>query len=80
MEVILRENPEHIFVVLQSADPKDAQKVLETTLLSQPAWQSLTAVQEGRYHVMDPNLYNLKPNGRWGEAYEKLADMLYPRG
>ena len=29
---------------------------------------------------MDPNLYNLKPNGRWGEAYEKLADMLYPRG
>lgn len=80
MEDILREDPEHIFVVLQSADPKDAQTVLETTLLSNPAWQSLTAVREGRYHVMDPNLYNLKPNGRWGEAYENLADILYPEG
>lgn len=80
MEAILQENPDHIFVVLQSADPKDAQAVLETTLLNNPAWQSLTAVQEGRYYVMDPNLYNLKPNGRWGEAYEKLADILYPQG
>lgn len=80
MEAILQEDPDHIFVVLQSADPQDAQAVLETTLLNNPAWQSLTAVQEGRYYVMDPNLYNLKPNGRWGEAYEKLADILYPQG
>ena len=80
LEAILREDPEYIFVVLQSADPQDAQTVLETTLLNHPAWQSLTAVQEGKYYVMDPNLYNLKPNGRWGEAYEKLADMLYPQG
>lgn len=79
MEAILQEDPDYIFVVLQSADPKDAQEVLETTLLNNPAWQSLTAVQEGRYYVMDPNLYNLKPNGRWGEAYEKLADILYPQ-
>ena len=78
LEAILREDPEYIFVVLQSADPQDAQTVLETTLLNHPAWQSLTAVQEGKYYVMDPNLYNLKPNGRWGEAYEKLADILYP--
>ena len=56
------------------------QAVLETTLLNNPAWQSLTAVQEGRYYVMDPNLYNLKPNARWGEAYEQLADVLYPAG
>ena len=80
MEAILQEDPDYIFVVLQSAAPKDAQEVLETTLLNNPAWQSLTAVQEGRYYVMDPNLYNLKPNGRWGEAYEKLADILYPQG
>ena len=80
LEVILREDPEHIFVVLQGSDPADAEKMLETTLLNNPAWQSLSAVREGRYHVMDPSLYNLKPNGRWGEAYEKLADILYPRG
>lgn len=78
LESILVHDPDYIFVVLQSADPADAQEVLETTLLQNPAWASLTAVQEGRYYVMDQNLYNLKPNERWGEAYEKLADILYP--
>lgn len=78
LETILQADPDHIFVVLQSADPADAEAVLQTTLLDNPAWASLTAVREGRYHVMDPNLYNLKPNARWGEAYEQLADLLYP--
>ena len=78
MEEILLADPDYIFVVLQSADPTEAQEVLEMTLLRNPAWESLTAVREGRYYVMDPNLYNLKPNARWGEAYEQLADILYP--
>lgn len=78
MEVILQKDPEHIFVVLQSADPADARKFLETTLLQNPAWKSLTAVQEGRVSLMDQTLFNLKPNARWGEAYEQLAQILYP--
>ena len=80
MEAIIRDDPEYIFVVLQSADPADAQMVLESTLLSNPAWSTLTAVKEGRYYVMDQTLYNLKPDARWGEAYEQLADILYPAG
>lgn len=78
MEVILEADPDYIFVVLQSADPADAEEILESTLLSNPAWATLSAVQEGHYYVMDQNLYNLKPNARWGEAYEQLADILYP--
>ena len=78
MEVILKADPEHIFVVLQGTDPSKAQALLDQTLLSNPAWGSLTAVREGRFHVMDPNLYNLKPNARWGEAYDELAQILYP--
>ncbi len=78
IESILLYDPDYIFVVLQGSDPTDAQAVLKTTLLQNPAWASLTAVQEGRYYVMDQNLYNMKPNERWGEAYEKLADILYP--
>lgn len=77
MEVILREDPEFIFVVLQSSDPAVAQGVLEKTLLSDPAWECLTAVREDRFFLMDPALYNLKPNDRWGEAYENLANILY---
>lgn len=78
LEVILQEDPDFIFAVLQGSDPTDAQRTLDETLLSNPAWQSLTAVKEGRFHVMDDQLYNLKPNARWGEAYEQLAQILYP--
>lgn len=78
METILTEDPEHIFVVLQGSDTTKAEQTLEMSLLSNPAWNELTAVREGRYHVMDQRLYNVKPNARWGEAYEKLADILYP--
>ena len=77
LEAILAADPEYIFVVIQGSDPTDAEANLEKTLLSNPAWQSLTAVKEGRYYVLDSALYNLKPNARWGEAYEKLANILY---
>ncbi len=77
MEVILQQDPDYIFAVIQGSDPTKAEAMLDKTLLSNPAWDTLTAVKEGRFHVMDPNLYNLKPNARWGEAYEKLADILY---
>ena len=77
MEVILQQDPRYIFVVLQSSDPAVAQGVLEKTLLSDPAWECLTAVAENRFFLMEPELYNLKPNDRWGEAYEKLAGILY---
>ena len=43
-----------------------------------PDRSTLRAVQEGRCYVMDQTLYNLKPNARWGQAYEQLADILYP--
>ena len=71
-------DPDFIFAVLQGSDTGPAQAMLEAELLSNPAWNGLTAVREGRYHIMDSRLYNLKPNARWGEAYEKLADILYP--
>ena len=78
LEAILAADPDYIFVVLQGSDATDAQETLEKTLLSNPAWSSLRAVQEGRFYTLEHSLYNLKPNARWGEAYEKLADILYP--
>ena len=77
IEAILRADPDFIFVVEQSADPDAAKAVLEQTLLTNPAWQTLTAVREGRFFMMDGSLFNLKPNSRWGEAYEQLAEILY---
>ena len=78
MEAILAADPQYIFVVLQGADKEAVTETLEKNLLSHPAWQNLTAVQEGRYHILDDRLYNLKPNALWGQAYEDLARLLYP--
>lgn len=79
LEAILAGDPDYIFAVMQGADPSRAQDMLEKTLLSNPAWSTLRAVEEGRFYTVDHKLYNLKPNARWGEAYEKLADILYPQ-
>ena len=77
LESILAADPDYIFVVLQGSDAADAQETLEKTLLSNPAWSTLRAVQEGNFYTLEHSLYNLKPNARWGEAYEKLSDILY---
>lgn len=78
LERIIQADPAYIFVVKQGNDEKAIEENLRQTLLEHPAWRELTAVKEGRLYYMEPTLYNLKPNDRWGEAYEKLADILYP--
>ena len=78
LEAIMRADPDYIFVTPQGTDKEAALANIEETFTSNPAWQSLTAVKEGRYYVLDPYLYNLKPNERLGESYEKMADILYP--
>ena len=33
-------------------------------------------MKEGRVYLLEKELYALKPNDRWGEAYEKLEAVL----
>ncbi|MDE7246478.1 MAG: ABC transporter substrate-binding protein [Lachnospiraceae bacterium] len=80
MEAIIAADPDYIFVTLQGNDQEAAIQNIEQLLIEHPAWSSLTAIKEGRYYMLDKRLYNLKPNARWGEAYRKLADILYPEG
>ena len=78
LEAIMIADPDYIFAVLHGVDQTQAMATLEQMLLSNPAWAGLRAVQEGRFFTLEYQLYNLKPNAHWGEAYEKLADILYP--
>lgn len=77
LEAVIAAEPDYIFAVLQGSDPERAMETLSETLLSNPAWSGLRAVREGRFYTLEHELYNLKPNARWGEAYEKLAEILY---
>ena len=76
LEAILQADPDYIFAVYHGTDEEAAQANLEETLLSNPAWASLSAVQGGRFHILERRMFSLKPNALWGEAYEKLADIL----
>ncbi len=78
MERIIADDPDYIFVVFQGSDQDAAQKTLDVALTSNPAWDTLSAVQNGNFYLMEKELYHLKPNARWGEAYQKVADILYP--
>lgn len=78
MEAIVAADPDYIFITTQGSDLEAAQQSIEESLLSNPAWKNLTAVKEGRYYPLEKRLFNLKPNARWAEAYEILADILYP--
>lgn len=80
MEAIIAADPEYIFVTTQGTDYEAAMKNVEELLVSNPAWASLSAVKSGEYYVLDKRLFNLKPNAYWGDAYEILADILYPEG
>ena len=76
MEKILQADPDCIFFVQQGDDDAGTQAYIRQHLEADPAWGQLTAVKEGRVYFMDKALYNLKPNHRWGEAYEKLEAIL----
>ena len=76
VEQILLADPDYIFIVQRGDDTEGMQRYLQQFIADHPAWAELTAVQEGRVYMMDKRLYNLKPNDRWGEAYEMLEEIL----
>ena len=76
LERILEADPEYIFIAQRGDDREGMIAHVEAMMRENPAWLQLTAVKEGKVFYMDKNLYNLKPNHRWGEAYEKLEEIL----
>ena len=75
VEAVIRAQPYRVFVVAMG-DTDAAAEALESMIRENPAWSSLEAIPEGRMYVMDKALFNLKPNARWGEAYQKLYETL----
>lgn len=76
LERILEADPDFIFITQRGDNYEGMIANVEALMAENPAWQQLTAVKEGKLYYMDKNLYNLKPNHRWGEAYEKLEAIL----
>jgi iron complex transport system substrate-binding protein len=76
VEGILLADPDKIFV-LQMGDDMDTVKAgIERMFEENPLWYELGAVKEGKVYFMEKRLYNIKPNARFGEAYDGLWSIL----
>lgn len=77
LESILLLNPDRILIVQSGDDIEGTRENVEAMFRENPLWNEMDAVRNGQVHILDKHLYNLKPNARWAEAVEKLAEILY---
>lgn len=77
LESVIEMDPDFIFVVPMGNDSEAAMKNLTEATEANPAWSTLSAVQNGRYITLDPQHFLYKPNEKWAESYQILYDDLY---
>ena len=73
-EVILKENPQYIFVSVMG--DYDNSKTYMQELLAKKEYASLDAVKNGRVHFLPKELFQYKPCGRWAESYRYISSIL----
>ena len=76
LEAIADADPDWIFVVYQG-DEAEAQKAYEEAFSQNPVWSELSATKNGHVVVLSKELFQYKPNAKWGEAYAYLSQVLY---
>jgi len=76
IEEIIAKDPDMIFISTMGSE--QAAREYMDSVLDSPAWQALTAVKEKKYYYLPKDLFQFKPNAKWGEAYRYLARLLYP--
>ena len=77
LETVFAADPD-IIIVQCHAGADAAKEQVEQTYGSNPVWQSLKAVKDGKVFYLEKTLFHNKPNSRFAEAYQKLAEILYP--
>ena len=77
LETVFSVNPD-IIIVQCHAGAEVAKEQVESTYGANPVWQSLKAVKDGKVFYLEKTLFHNKPNSRFAEAYQKLAEILYP--
>ena len=76
MEYIATQNPEAVFIVTHG-DPKAMKAELDNTLGTNPLWQEIDAVKNGRVYVLPYQLFAVNPGTRIADALNILADDMY---
>jgi len=75
MEEILLSDP-NVILFTTMGDETAGAAYMES-LVTDPVWQNLTAVREGKVYQLPKELFQYKPNSRWDAAYTYLIELLY---
>ena len=77
MEALLLADPEVIFMVTPVLREEDREKIA-APVLKHPAWKQLSAVRNGRVHLLPSELFLFQAGTRFPEAFRMLAELLHP--
>lgn len=75
LEAVITADPDYIFISTMGSE--DAARAYMDSVLAEPAWQALSAVQKGNFAYLPKELFQFKPNARWDEAYAYLIGLVY---
>lgn len=76
IEAIKDAEPDWIFVIPRGTYEKAMQSFTDS-FEDQPAWQSLEAVKNDHVVILPKELFSLKPNDKWAQAYQTAYDAVY---
>jgi len=76
MERVIEMDPDYIFVIPMGNDDAAVRRNLQESVESNPAWNALSAVENGRYILLPGDMFVYKPNAQWAKSYAYLAEIL----
>ena len=77
LETVFAANPD-IIIIQCHAGTDAAKKQVAETYGNNAVWNSLNAVKNGKVFYLEKTLFHNKPNSSFAEAYQVLAELLYP--
>lgn len=77
LEDLYAMNPDYLFLNWYGVEGAMYDQLMEMVEGS-PVWDSLSAVQNDRFILLDKGLFFNKANKRYSESYQTMAEFLYP--
>ena len=77
IETLVEQNPEIIFVT-SMGKLDEVKRGMEETIASNPAWQTIPAVKNGKMYYLSQDHFLLSPGIHYPDAVEEMAKLIYP--
>lgn len=77
IESLVSYNPE-VILISTMGDVDAAKETVKRMIDENPVWYEVEAVKKGQIHYLPKDLFVYKPNTRYAQAFEIVAEALYP--